>query len=356
MTQSGAAITAVTYHLPAARLSNAELVKNHPGWQADRIEEKTGILERRIASAHETAADLAIAAARKLMAIAPVKVNDIDFVIFCTQSPDYLLPTTACLIQHELGLRVSAGAFDMNLGCSGFVYGLGLCSGLIDTGQADRVLLLTADTYTKHLHPDDRSVRAIFGDAGAATLVERVPLTSGVALGPFCYGTNGRGANDLTVPGSGIRGRMTSAEGRPRLAGGVFGPEWLHMNGPNVFNFTLGVVPKLLTDVLSRAEVTMDELDIVIPHQANAFMLEALRKRIKVPSDKFFVHVSDVGNTVSATIPIALVMAASRGLLLPGHRAALLGFGIGLSWAGTLIRWQDTIVGVSDASLGSGYA
>lgn len=350
MTHHGAAITAIAYHLPATRLTNDELARTHPEWHADKIEAKTGIAERRIAGPDETAADLAIAAARKVLEISPTKAGDVDFVIYCTQSPDYLLPTTACLIQYELGIPTSAGAFDMNLGCSGFVYGLGLCKGLIETGQARCVLLLTADTYSKHMHPEDRSVRTIFGDAGAATLIERVSLPDGAAVGPFRYGTSGKGAGDLTVPASGMRTRAKAAGGRPLLAGGNFGPKWLYMNGPSVFTFTLSVVPKLVGDLLAAIEATIDDVDMVVPHQANAFMLESLRKRIRVPEEKFFVDLKTIGNTVSATIPIALATATAQGRLKPAARVMLLGFGIGLSWGGAMIRWQETAVGMSDAS------
>lgn len=350
MTRHGAAITAIAYHLPATRLTNDELVRTHPEWQADRIEAKTGISERRIAGPDETAADLAVAAARKVLDISRTKAGDVDFLIYCSQSPDYLLPTTACLIQQELGIPTSAGAFDMNLGCSGFVYGLGLCKGLIETGQARCVLLLTADTYSKHMHPEDRSVRTIFGDAGAATLVERVAVPEGTAVGPFRYGTSGKGGGDLTVPASGMRMRTRGARAKPVLTGGSFGPEWLHMNGPGVFTFTLSVVPKLVGDLLAAAEMTMDDVDMIVPHQANAFMLESLRKRIRVPQEKFFVDLKTVGNTVSATIPIALARAAAQGRLKPKERVMVLGFGIGLSWGGTMIRWQETAVGLSDAS------
>ncbi len=352
MTKHGAGITAISYHLPAGRLTNVQLTADHPEWQADKIEDKTGIVERRIAGPQETAADLAIAAARRLFEVSEVKPKDIDFLIYCSQSPDYLLPTTACLIQQELGLPPSVGAFDMNLGCSGFIYGLGLSKGLIETGQANRVLLLTADTYTRYIHPDDRSVRTIFGDAGAATLIERVSLADGEAIGAFRYGTNGRGAGDLVVPASGMRSRVDSSEKKRLLTGGGFGGDWLYMNGPAVFTFTLSVVPKLVKDMLVATNLTLSDIDMVIPHQANAFMLEALRKRIQMPEQKFFVDVRYVGNTVSATIPIALVMAAQQARIKPRDRLLLLGFGVGLSWGGTILRWQEVVTGFSDAARG----
>jgi 3-oxoacyl-[acyl-carrier-protein] synthase-3 len=349
MTPCAAAITAIAYHLPAKRVDNADLAAENPDWHPDKLEAKTGIVARRISAPNETAADLAIAAARRVLAIANRSPAEIDYVIFCSQSPDYLLPSTACLIQQELGIPSNVGALDMNLGCSGFVYGLGLCKGLIESGQANRILLLTADTYSKYIHPADRSVRVIFGDAGAATIVEGVEAPDGTEIGPFRYGTSGKGAGDLVVPDSGARARAKPNDARPLLKGGPFGPQWLYMNGPAVFQFTLGVVPKLVTEVLSAAALSMEDVAMIIPHQANAYMLESLRKRLDVPADKLFVNVREIGNTVSATIPIALVMAASAGRIEAGQRLLLLGFGIGLSWGGAMIRWRDAAVGFSDA-------
>ncbi len=348
MTRYGASITAITYHLPATRVTNADLAASNPTWQPEKIESKTGIAERRIAGPQETASDLAIAAARKLLSVASIAPSDIDYVILCTQSPDYLLPTNACLIQEALGIPTDAGAFDMNLGCSGFVYGLGLCKGLIETGQASRILFLTTDTYSKHINPEDRSVRTIFGDAAAATLIERVPVSETPAIGPFRYGTNGKGGKDLVVPNSGMRAHAGPAEGGAMLSGGSFGPQWLYMNGPAVFTFTLSVVPKLVADMLSAANMTLDDVAMVVPHQANAYMLETLRKRLKLPAEKFFIDVKNIGNTVSATIPIALVTAALQGRVKSRQRIMLLGFGIGLSWAGAMLEWQDVKVGFSD--------
>lgn len=350
MSATCAGIKAIAYHLPAQRLSNADLRKANPDWASDKIESKTGIAERRIAAPQETASDLAIAAARKLFNVSGIVPSQIDFIVFCTQSPDYLLPSSACLIQSALEVPITSGAIDINMGCSGFVYGLGLCKALIESGQADRIVLLTSDTYSKLIHPNDRSVRTIFGDAAAAALVERRPMAAGgPALGPFRYGTDGRGAGDLIVPASGMRARTTG----PVVRGGPYGPEWLYMNGPAIFSFTLAAIPKLVDQLLRASECTLDEIDMIIPHQANAYMLEALRKRLKVPQDKFFVDVRDIGNTVSATIPIALVSAVSKGLLKANHRVMLLGFGVGLSWAGTMMQWNDIAVGVSDASVDS---
>jgi 3-oxoacyl-[acyl-carrier-protein] synthase III len=194
-----AAILQVASAVPSSTLDNRALAAGGSGWTAEAIEAKTGIALRHVAGAGEFASDLAVAAAERLLATNARDRDEIDYVILCTQTPDYLLPTTACLVQHRLGLRQSCGAIDVNLGCSGYVYGLGLAKGLIETGQAERVLLLTADTYSKLLAPNDFAVRSLFGDGATATLVglseDETP-----ALGPFLYGTDGSGGRPLDRP------------------------------------------------------------------------------------------------------------------------------------------------------------
>src|SRR5262245_50966223 len=190
----------VDYHLPDGRLTNADLARDFPDWEIDKVYEKTGIASRRVAAPDESAADLAVHAARRLLDRLGVRPVDVDFLLFCTQTPDYFLPTTACLLQDRLGLPTTAGALDFNLGCSGYVYGLAVTKGLITSGVASRVLLLTADTYTKLIQPTDRTVRTLFGDGAAATLV-RVREAGGrpPAIGPAVFGTNGAGAGSLMV-------------------------------------------------------------------------------------------------------------------------------------------------------------
>jgi 3-oxoacyl-[acyl-carrier-protein] synthase-3 len=322
-----AAIAAVEYHLPERALTNAELAGAFPDWRVEKIAAKTGIERRHLAAPGECASDLAVAAARKLFAAGACQPEEVDFLLLCTQSPDHFLPTTACLLQHRLGLPLRAGALDFNLGCSGYVYGLGLARGLIETGQAANVLLLTADTYSKFLDPDDRGTRALFGDAAAATLVQGRPAAAdGLPwLGPFVWGTDGRGGDNLIVAAGGLR--------RPD------GPVRLHMNGPEIFTFALRAVPRAVREVLDQAGKTADDVDLFVFHQANRFMLEHLRARLQVPPEKFVLALESCGNTVSSSIPIALHEAARRGLLAPGRLLLLVGFGVGYSWGAALVRW-----------------
>ena len=334
-----ASIEAVEYYLPDDSLTTERLVSEFPEWRAEKIDAKTGIHARRIAAPDECASDLACRAAEKLFASGAASPRDIDFLLFCTQSPDFILPTTACLIQRRLGVPTRTGALDFNLGCSGFVYGLGLAQGLVETGQADRVLLLTAETYSKLLHPKDRATRTIFGDAGSATLIAGVD-SPGPRIGPFVYGTDGRGADHLIVRADGARepGGVTSSVIVIDEYGNLKSDTHLYMNGHAMFVFALAVVPVALETLLAKAGITVQQVDLFVLHQANKYMLDQICREAQVPAERCILSLRDCGNTVSSSIPIALKYASICGRLRPGATVALAGFGVGLSWAATLVR------------------
>jgi 3-oxoacyl-[acyl-carrier-protein] synthase III len=340
--EMAAFIRTIEYDLPIGMLTNEMFAAEFPEWSVEKIEEKTGIALRRIAAKDECASDLGVRAAQKIFAGGVCKQEEIDYLLFCTQSPDYYLPTTACVMQDRLGLPKRCGALDFNLGCSGYIYGLGLSKGLIETGQARNILLITAETYSKHIHPGDKSVRTLFGDAAAATLIQSSSAAEEY-IGPFVYGTDGSGGKNLIVPTGGFR--------TPRISESVFvsedengnlrSPDNLYMNGPEIFAFTLNVVPKSVKEILAVSGKSMDDIDLFIFHQANKFMLEYLRKKLKVPEEKFIMSFKNYGNTVSSTIPIALKDAHLEGKLKSGDLVMLVGFGVGYSWGSTLIRWID---------------
>lgn len=334
-----AAIHAIEYVLPEARLENEALAAELGGdWSAEKIETKTGIRARHVAAEGECSSDLAVRAAEKLFASGACAAADIDFVLLCTQTPDYVLPTTACVVQHRLGIPTSAGALDFNLGCSGFVYGLSLAKGLVETGQAKNVLFLTAETYTKLIHPGDRSVRTLFGDAAAATLVRAVEDAT-THVGPFVFGTDGRGAENLIVPTGGYREPRSpaSAAVTEDESGNLRSRDHLFMNGSEIFAFTLNSVPKAVNALLEREGCKLEDVDLFVFHQANEFMLEHLRKKVKIPKEKFVVAMQDVGNTVSATIPLAIKSAVEAGRVSKGARVMCVGFGVGYSWAACMV-------------------
>lgn len=340
MKKVSARLKDIAVYLPKTVLGNDELAKLYPEWPAEKILEKTGISERRIASELQTAGDMAYEAARNLFAQGQISVLDVDFIILCTQAPDYILPTTACVLQDRLGISRQAGALDINLGCSGFVYGLSLAKGLIETGAARCVLLLTADTYSKYIHPLDKSVRTLFGDAAAATAIVASEGEE-EAIGPFVFGTDGAGAKNLIVEAGMYRVPKscdTSIE-KTDESGNVRSRENLYMNGADVMAFSLKEVPKAADTLLQKAGKSKEDIDFFVLHQANKFMLEALRKKLKVPEEKLPIAMDDCGNTVSSTIPMALFKLIRQGRLIHGQRLMLVGFGVGYSWAACLLNF-----------------
>jgi 3-oxoacyl-[acyl-carrier-protein] synthase III len=334
-------VAAIHYALPEAVLDNEQLASEYEGWSAEKIYAKTGILERRIAAPGECASDLAMRAAQALIQDESLDPSSVDFLLYCTQTPDYILPTTACVLQHRLGLPTTCGAFDFNLGCSGYIYGLGLAKALIESGQASKILLLTADTYSKLLNQADKSVRTLFGDAATATLV--VAREQETLIGPFVYGTDGAGADNLIVPAGGMRRPAEpAAELLADGSGNARTVNDLYMNGAEIFNFTLRMVPAAVEQLLAKAGIGQDSVDLFVFHQANRFMLDHLQRKLGIPTAKFVFAMEQVGNTVSSSIPIALNQAEERGQLTPGALAMLVGFGVGYSWGATLIRWGAT--------------
>jgi len=337
-----AVLKAIASYLPDGSLTNEELAQQLGGWDAQKILEKTGIAVRRIAGPDECSSDLGVAAAKRLFENGACAPGDIDFLLFCTQSPDYFLPTTACLVQDRLGLRLDCGALDFNQGCSGFVYGLSLAKSLIETGSATNVLLITAETYSKFINRRDRSVRTIFGDGAAATLLSAVESDREL-IGPFVFGTDGSGARELIVPAGGMRQpvgceqTIESEDGR----GNWRSQRNLYMNGPEVYRFTVETVPRLLEQLLEKSGRAVEDVDHFIFHQANKFMLDRLRARTPIPEEKFWVDLADTANTVSCTIPIALEKAVCRRQIRPGQNLALVGFGVGYSWAATMLEWVE---------------
>jgi len=331
-------IKAISYFLPEDTLSNEKINQTFPEWDINKISSKTGIKDRHIAAPDEFSSDMAVKAVEKLFVENNIEKSSIDFLLLCTQSPDYFLPTTACIVQDRLGLSTSCGALDFNLGCSGFVYGLGLAKGLISGGMAKNVLLITAETYSKFIHPKDKSNLTIFGDAAAATLVSAEE--GFCSIGNFEFGTDGRGANNLIVKQGGMRHPATDA-GVDIVDeyGNVQNDNNLYMNGSEIFNFTIESVPKLIKQVLQKNNLEAEAIDLYIFHQANKYMLNHLRKKIGIPEDKFFIFLEGCGNTVSSTIPIALHEASKQGKTLKDTTALLAGFGVGYSWAGCTLHF-----------------
>jgi 3-oxoacyl-[acyl-carrier-protein] synthase-3 len=325
-------IKAISYYLPEKIITNDDLVKEFPEWTVDKIASKVGVVERHVVNDDETAVDLAVKAGEKLFEEHGIDRESIDFILFCTQSPDYYLPASACVIQEKLNIPTSIGALDFNQGCSGFIYGLLLAKGIVQSKIASNVLLITSETYSKHIHPKDKGNRTIFGDAAAATLISSEGFAK---IGNFDTGTDGSGANNLIVKTGGLRNKLQTGDITFDESGNPISSDHLYMNGGEIFNFTSHAVPLLVEKVLIKNNIKSNDVDLYVFHQANKYMINYLRKLLDIDKDKFYIFMEKVGNTVSSTIPIALHEAQKENLL---HGNILIaGFGVGYSWGGTVL-------------------
>ena len=317
-------------------MTNEELVRDFPEWSVEKVAQKVGVESRHLAADNETAGDMAEKAALKLFEEHKVSPSSIDFLMLCTQSPDYFLPSTACVLQDKLGIPTSAGAFDYNLGCSGCVYGMAMAKGLIAAGIAKNVLLLTAETYNKYLHPKDKSNRSIFGDGAAACLISSDGLAE---IGEFVLGTDGSGANHLILKSGASRQKVATGQYVEDEEGHLWYDDYLYMNGGAIFNFTLDAVPAMMMELLGKNHMLKENVDFYVFHQANRFMLNTLRKVCAIPKEKFYVNLEKTGNTVSSTVLIGLKDCIDKGVIQHGMNVMISGFGVGLSWGGGVLRF-----------------
>lgn len=299
--------------------------------EAAKLCASTGVVSRRILPPFLCASDMALAAAEDLLARLAWDPATIDVLIFVSQDADYNLPATACLLQRRLRLPSTCAAFDVSLGCSGFIYGLWLASRLLGGGSARRALVLCGDVSSRHLVPGDRSTLPLFGDAGAAAALEWHPQAPPLH---FCLGTDGRGAPHICVQAGGRRNPLTPGlvARTPEEEEALFTRARLSLNGAEVFAFTLRAVPALVRDVLEFAGLPREALDQVVLHQANRFMLEHLRKKIGIPEERFVMAMESYGNTSSASIPLAVCHSLGSAFQHRPLTLLLAGFGVGWSW------------------------
>lgn len=323
----------MAYYLPERIMTNEDIVKVFSEKAVEKISENVGIKQRHLTAPGETASDMALKAANNLFEESGFDRGAIDFVVLCTQCADYFMPSTACVLQNRLGLRKDIGAFDIDLGCSGYVYGLAIAKGLIMGGLATNVLLLTADNVTRYLHPQDKGNQTLFGDAATATIVS----TEGNAeIMDFVLGTDGAGANNLIVKSGASRMPERQNDLTFDKNGSPVSSDHMYMNGAQIFVFTQRIVPKLVKDVLAKNNLNQEDIDLFVFHQANRFMLDFLRKKLGVPEDRFCIYLENVGNTASNTIPISLIEAKKENRVK--GKVMLCGFGVGYSWAGVVLN------------------
>ncbi len=312
---------------------NDDLVAANPTWSAEAIYAKVGIHSRRIAALDETAVDIGERAAHAVLESASCDPRSVDSIIVVTQSPDYLLPSSACILQHRIGLRDSVAAFDVGLGCSGFNYALWLSRALIRSQQARKILLICAETYSRYCDPHDISTATLFGDGAAAAILQADETDTIATIGESVLGTDGSGAEDLMVREGGARSRVSHPSRPSELP-------ILSMDGPSVFRFALDRVRAACDEVLTKVHLTWTDIDVVLCHQANRFMLQALQKQFGLDDAKMPIDVRDIGNLSTASLPVHI----ARWLDTPRDRTAkhslAVGFGVGYSWGATHITWH----------------
>src|ERR1700757_793531 len=320
----------ISVHFPDNILTNEKLAKDFSETDAEQFFKNTGIKQRFISAPNEIASDLAVKAAEKLFSEYEINKEEIDFLIFCSEGFDYIAPATSCIIQNRLGLSKKLGCIDLPYGCSGYIYGLGIANGLLAANMANNILFLTADIPTKVIHKNDLELRSIFSDIATANLITKTDYSQS-----FVFGTDGSGHKNLLVDYSGFRNpNDDDKELAKELPNGQ-----MKMKSTEIFLFAVRTVPKLVNEILEKYKYSLNEIDLFVFHQASYFMLEVIRKKIKVPKEKFFNNIEGVGNSVSSSIPVALHEAVQAGVLKRGMKVMLAGFGIGYSWGTTIIEY-----------------
>jgi 3-oxoacyl-[acyl-carrier-protein] synthase-3 len=334
-------IAAIATWLPERVLSNADLERENPDWNMPSVSDKAGVIERHVAAPGETAFDLAKSACGKLAKTR--KLDDVDAIVFCTQSPDYIMPSNAHLLHAHLGLGDAVAAFDINLACSGYVYGLALAHSMIAAGLSRRVLLATADTYSKYIHPKDRSARVLFGDGAAVSLIEASADPAG--LSSFELASHGKQYDKFFIPAGGHRipkSAATAVETTDRT-GNVRSPEHIRMDGLGVWSFINSAAPRQIRSHLEKNRLSLDDIDLFVFHQASQMTLDSLIKALGIDRRNVYFKLHDVGNLVSASIPVCLAAALQEGRVQKGQRVLLCGFGVGLSYATTSFVYDGNI-------------
>ncbi|TWT77778.1 3-oxoacyl-[acyl-carrier-protein] synthase 3 [Posidoniimonas polymericola] len=326
---NGVRVAGIASAVPANTLTADDLSRRFGDEESAKIRASVGVEERRVAEDGVCASDLCFEAAERLLADLSWDRGDVQGLIFVTQTPDYFAPSTSCVLQHRLGLAPSCAAFDVNMGCSGYVYGLAVAMQL--AGSIDgRVLLLVGDTITKMVSPDDRSTAPLFGDAGSATAIEP---DADAPPATIVLGTNGAGAEHLITRRGGFR-EPADQQHPPRLK----------MDGAEVFQFALGEVPRAYRATIQEHGWTTDDVESVVMHQSNLFMLQHFRKRLKLPEEKLVIGLQKYGNASCASIPLAIADAWGAPGATLSRRLALVGFGVGWSWGGAAVSLHDAVL------------
>lgn len=335
-------IRAIEGALASGEEANAELARAHPDWEMELVAEVSGIESRRVSAPGETAFDLSTRACEALLARPEVELGDVDAVLYCTQTPDHPSPGNAHLLHRQLGLRDEAFAFDFNLGCSGFVYGLGLADALIRAGTVSGVLLVTAETPSKWINPGDRAMRVLFGDGAAVAYLSAGDEGEGRGRLTACeLRSHGEGFEHSYVPAGGARlpAGETTKEERVDASGNVRSAEDSHMDGTALWGFVSSAIPSHVEEFLARQRLSIDDIDLFIFHQGSRLILDSLRKALGVPPERMYRHMREIGNLSSSSIPLALNAALADGSIAPGSRVLLCGYGAGISYGSAVVEF-----------------
>ncbi|MDO4880862.1 MAG: ketoacyl-ACP synthase III [Capnocytophaga sp.] len=320
-------IKAISTYVPKKIVTNDEISERFPEWNSEKIFNKIGIAQRFVSADDEFASDLAARAIENLLSEHSIDKTSIDFLLVCTQSPDYQLPSTACLVQEKVGLPISCAALDINQGCSGYIYGLSVADGLIACGNFKNVLLVTVDTYTKYLHPKDKGNITIFGDGATATLIS----TEGeYRIGKFTLGTDGTGAENLIIRNGGSK--------KPKTSDTEDLDNYLEMKGGKIFSFIVQYIPPVVLENLKLNNESISSMDLFVFHQANTHILEKVRQELDIPKEKFVLEMLNYGNTVSSSIPLAFKNHLEQNPEKANNKVLFVGFGVGYSWGSVCVE------------------
>lgn len=334
-------ISAISYYVPGYVERNIDLADEYPHKVNAQLIEQVGVKEKHIIAKDLKASHLALRAAQQLLEETGFDKNNLDALIYCSEHHDYVTPPTSCVLHGELGLGPNTGTFDMTHGCSGYLYGLAMAKGLISGLGMKNILFLTASATTKYIDPANLSLRLLFGDAGSATLVTDSGERKYGQLGEFVLGTNGAAFTKIIIRDGREANPLSDESYKERTDqfGNVFTDKGLRMDGPGILLFILKRVPALIEETLAKNGLQKEDIDLYVLHQANYFALEYVRKKMKLEEGRFFYDMEKFGNTVQATVPIGLNDAMSKGLIKPGYKVLIAGFGTGLSWGATVLTF-----------------
>ena len=327
----------ISCYFPDTILTNELLQKEFPKLKLPELTRLTGVNARHICAENQTSLDMAVAAAEKLFRTSSTKKEDVNLIVFCSAGGDYITPASSCIIHDKLKLPANCGAFDYNQGCTGYIYGLSMADSFISSGNANVVLLITSEAITKTINQNDSSNRAIFGDAATASIIVKDSKPSN--FGRFIFGTDGSKFDKIIIKHGGERFPLSkyAEEDNVDSFGNTRNNANFYMDGSEVFNFSVSKAPELVAQLLEEANLSFDDIDFFVFHQANQIILETIGRKLKVPKNKLIIDIEKTGNTVSSTIPIALHNALLTREIVGDSTVLIAGFGVGFSWGGTIL-------------------